>query len=129
QLELRGASVASDSYDLGHAGQIVLSAPSMLIADSSRISSAANGAGRGGDLFLDARGGSLRIENSTLSSEAFGDGDAGTILIAAGSLAPSDSFISSAGGNPGYYGRGGLISIDISGDVTMDSSTVSSKAY
>jgi filamentous hemagglutinin family protein len=131
-LAMSASRITAETFGDGNAGNILINAGSLSLANGSQITSAGGNQGffgRGGNITINTPG-AMAMEASTLTAETFGDGDAGNIRIsAAGVNLSNGSRITSAGGEPGYFGRGGDISIRSPGTVSMDGSTITSQAY
>ena len=130
-LLTNGAEIASSSYSAGRAGNVRISADSILLGDADAtqsrytatgyygdIGSRAFASGRGGDVEITA--GALTVRNGFfINTAALKSGDAGNVTVRADALNLLDGgSISSNGFGAGTGGTGGTVDI-VAGDVLM----------
>jgi large exoprotein involved in heme utilization and adhesion len=117
-------SSSSDSGATGHAGQISLSAPAVLLENGGHISTSTAGAGAGGNINVLAGQSVTMTNGSTISASSTGAGNAGNILINAGNqFAMTNSSMTTEAN----AASGGTIKITTapSGTVQLTNSTIS----
>jgi filamentous hemagglutinin family protein len=116
--------IGSQQFDAGtgNAGNVAVTADALTIGQSGEIQSATFGAGNSGGVTIDVFG-MLSVNGTGASSPTgiFGDtdgpGNAGTVVVSAGSIALIDTgAISSAT----FGGNGGSVSVTVAGELTID---------
>ena len=125
-LGLTGITSEANPGSSGGAGDVFVRAGSLSILDNGEISSAAFGTENAGTVSVTARAISLASGGEIASSsEAGSSGDAGNVIIKAGSLGINDGLISSGllaafNGVPASAGRrAGNITVEVSGLLTI----------
>ncbi len=125
-LGLTGITSEANPGSSGSAGDVFVRAGSLSILDNGEISSATFGTENAGTVSVTARAISLASGGEIASgSEAGSSGDAGNVIIKAGSLGISDGLISSGllaafNGVPASAGRrAGNITVEVSGLLTI----------
>jgi len=129
---LRNHSVIDTStLSDGNAGAVQLRADGITLGGGSRISSTASGrevapgvvdAGiRGGAGVIDiaVRGAMVLAEDASITISSSTDGQAGAIVVSAGSLSLDAASISGTAGLQGGSGRGGSITVSTSGGLSL----------
>jgi filamentous hemagglutinin family protein len=101
----------------GHAGGVFVRSGSLVVS-ASTIEADSYGAGVGGEIVLEANG-RIALRDGTVAADSPGrkNGDAGDIFVTAGSLSIENGGVISAG--TAGTGRGGDISVDVSGLLTI----------
>lgn len=133
-ITLRSSSdISSSSNGSGNAGQVELTAPTILFEDDSGLGSVTRGNGNAGQVRVNA--GLLTIRDTPNSAEADdrsgiganteGSGNAGAILLNLGSLVMENAGIGSEA-KTGNSGSAGRITIDATGDIAVRNSSISS---
>ncbi len=125
-LGLTGITSEANPGSSGSAGDVFVRAGSLSILDNGEISSVTFGTENAGTVSVTARAISLASGGEIASdSEAGSSGDAGNVIIKAGSLGISDGLISSgllaaSNGVPASAGRrAGNITVEVSGLLTI----------
>ncbi|BFU96581.1 MAG: protein of unknown function [Nitrospira sp.] len=128
QALISGSSTAisssSDSGATGHAGQITLSAPTVMIENGGRILTSTTGGAAGGDIGITAGQSFIMTNGASISANSTGTGNAGSVQITAGNqFAMTNSTITTEANQS----SGGIIKITTnpSGTVDLSNSTIS----
>jgi filamentous hemagglutinin family protein len=109
----------TNPVSLGAAGRVLVIASGDLNLESTLISSSTDGAGKAGDVRVEARNISLDL-SSALRSDALGgsDGDAGSVSVLARTLHLQDASTISSESQLGATGDAGAVFIDV-GSLTL----------
>jgi filamentous hemagglutinin family protein len=138
------ASISSDTFGLGNAGAVNVTAGSLFINGSttsqfSGIDSASDGtgaSGHGGDVTVAVEG-SIQLESGgSISASTFGLGNAGAVNVAAGSLSingqgsSSLTGISSESNGAGASGEAGTVAVEVKNQLLVENEgLISSGTY
>lgn len=105
-------SSSSDFGATGNAGQITVSAPTVMIGNGGSISTNTTGEGTGGDIKILASQSVTMTNDSSISARSTGPGNAGNILINAGqNYTSTDSAVTTQATAPGTEASGGNITV------------------
>lgn len=88
---LDGAQIDTTTYGAGNAGNVAVSAGSMLLdgnnnANGTGIGSQTQGAGQGGNVTVDVNGSLTILDGAQITSDAFSSGDGGNVAVTAGTI-------------------------------------------
>ena len=133
---LQGAQVSAFTNDSGDAGTVMLTGDSLRLDGDGSVSAArisvqsnSNATGAGGTITVDVAGAVEIVNGGQVVANTFGQGNAGEIVIQAGSLimdggttnSPTSIAASSliGGGSPPSRGEGGNIRVEVVGEVEI----------
>lgn len=132
---LRYARISSDTWSLGHGGNVTVKASNLLI-DGMGINTLAgitsevkeSSSGQGGSVVVDVSGHLKITDSGHISTETYAQGSAGTVSVTAGQLTldgktSGPAQISSATYS-GSTGNGGPVSVKVTGDAIILSSGI-----
>ena len=109
------AGEAGDGTTTGDAGAVQVSASDISLINGAAIDSKSFGLGQGGDVAILATG-KLTVVESFISSDALGDGDAGSVFVHAGEAELDQGWITS---DILGDGQGGLVDVLVDGTLDM----------
>jgi filamentous hemagglutinin family protein len=123
---LNGANLGSASYHTGDAGNVTVTAASLLVDRYASIGSDAHGSGNGGQVTANILGNLALKGDGSIETSTMGDGNAGDLNVSGGGLSMEGfSFISSVslhiGAGNRVASKSGKIKINILGKATLDS--------
>ena len=130
---VNGGEIRCDTFGLGDAGKVSLTAGSLLIdrQDSTVITGVSSDSvnsgqgGHGGDVSVSIQAEARVVNGGGIRSSTFGSGDAGKVSLTAGSLlvdAQNSTFVTgilSDSVNSGQGGHGGDVSVSIQGNARI----------
>lgn len=131
-LKIDGSYLRSDTSGAGHAGDIAISAGTGVeLTEQSSLSSETRGAGNGGALSVETPG-DIVLRASTLSSNTYGAGAAGNIVLRGAGLTMSDTAIVASGSGVSETGApatgdGGAVDIRVMGALSLNGSFIVSQ--
>ncbi|NMG10883.1 filamentous hemagglutinin N-terminal domain-containing protein [Brasilonema sp. UFV-L1] len=120
-----GSSISNSTSGAGNAGKISMTANSLLISDSSGVTSSTkqDSTGLGGEINLIVAGPVAVQKGSGIYSDTRGRDDAGKISMTANSLLISDGSAVTSSTEQGSTGLGGEINLNVAGPVVVRNSS------
>ena len=129
-LDLDNSYIRSSSFSDGDGGSIVVSvAGNINLANLSGINANSLGVGQAGDIVVEA--GSVTVTDSIIRSSALGQGDGGSVEVSTtGALLLDHASISTSAGVAGDLSQGNAGTIDITASsIVLDAGTIESTAF
>jgi filamentous hemagglutinin family protein len=124
---IRSSGLFSNAAAAGDAGEVVLKAGSLAVKDGAQVNTTSRGSGKGGRLSVTAEDAVVlsgyvwdaygTAWSTGLASEAFAAGDAGEVVLKAGSLVVRDGAEVSTTSRGA--GKGGRLSVAVDGPATL----------
>lgn len=126
-LSMDGGMILSDAFDAGDAGGIAIEVAQLSMLDST-IRSEAGSSGAGGEIAV-AVDGALAMDGSSISTNSNGSGDAGGIVVNAGSVAMTNASAVASDALSPDSGRSGTVTLTAA-DLSMSgASTISTSSF
>ncbi len=124
-----GGAISVATSGAGHAGDIALNLSNFTLAGGARVDSSTSGSGHGGTIAIDASGGMLTITGGGgLFSTAGGSGAGGDINVQAGQMQLLDGAIISARSTGTVDALAGNVNINAGSLLRMANSTITTES-
>ncbi len=116
-----GGTISSSTFDVGDAGTVTVNAGSLLMTGGGNITTTSfdSASGKAGNIFVTVPGAiTMTDANSFIQSQALGTGNAGNIVVAAGTL----NILKDAGitTDTSTNANAGTIVVNVTGDMLID---------